>query len=184
MREYRLFFLCLTVVGCTDLNPKSLDQLILENEIYLDGETMDPYSGPVREYFPGTESLLRRKGYLVDGMWDGLYEYYYENGQIKFKNTYNEGVWDGLAEEYYRNGQLRRRENYKNNALDGLAEEYFEDGQLRRRESYQEDVLNGQIELYDEAGQLLEKGRGMFGLKCGEWIEYGKTLNHRPCLEK
>lgn len=183
MREYRLFFLCLAVVGCTDLNPKNLDQLILENEVYLDRETMDPYSGPVREYFSGTENSLRRKGSLVDGRWNGSYELYYENGQIKFKNTYDEGVWDGLAEEYYRDGQLRRRENYKNNALDGLAEEYFEDGQLRRRENYQEDVLSGQIELYDETGQLLEKGRGMYGIKCGEWIESGRVVNHRPCLE-
>ena len=38
-------------------------------------------------------------------MENGLYEWYYENGQLEFKDTYKDGERNGLSENYYENGQ-------------------------------------------------------------------------------
>ena len=45
---------------------------------------------------------------------NGVYEEYYENGQLKSKTSYKNDVPDGVWEEYYENGQLESKTTYKN----------------------------------------------------------------------
>tara|TARA_B110000259_G_scaffold112128_1_gene128024 strand:- start:322 stop:1488 length:1167 start_codon:yes stop_codon:yes gene_type:complete len=72
---------------------------------------------------------------------NGVFESYYENGQLKEVKTYKDGNYYGLFEIYYENGQLAEKYNYKDGNSDGLFESYYENGQLKSKENYR-DGLN------------------------------------------
>ena len=53
-----------------------------------------------------------RGNYLI-GKFDGLCEYYHDNGKLKVRGNWKDGKIQGLVENFYKNGQLRNRKNYK-----------------------------------------------------------------------
>ena len=75
------------------------------------------------------------------GVLDGLYESYYENGQLLIKQNYKDNIEDGPCESYYENGQLAFKRTFKNGALNGLFEEYYENGQLKEKNILQRWIL-------------------------------------------
>ena len=114
---------------------------------------------------------------MRSGDLDGLYESYFENGQLMNKSFYKDGNYFGLNEGYYDNGQLRFRTNYDSGEwmrVDGREEWYFPDGRLSSTGIYNK------------------------GERCGEWIldkdqsvspsdvitDFGEeflTLTYDPC---
>ena len=68
----------------------------------------------------------------------GIYEVWYENGQLWFRANYKNGVIDGLCERWYKNGQLECRENYKNGLGDGVHERWKPNGELYKRFLYKD----------------------------------------------
>ena len=77
-----------------------------QGETYLYPETLEPYSGPVFEVFPENPSKIEFRFTLKDGERDGLYEEYYDNGQLFQKGTYKDGESDGPFESYNNNGNI------------------------------------------------------------------------------
>ena len=77
------------------------------------------------------------KGVQKNGLWDGPYEEYYENGLLGIKGTYKDGERDGFFEIYYRKGQLRLNATYKDGVLDGPFEEYDKSGKLSKKGIYE-----------------------------------------------
>ena len=60
---------------------------------------------------------------------DGLYESFYDNGQLMWRRNYIDGKENGLLEVFHHNGQLLSRENYIDGKEDGLRETFHENGQ-------------------------------------------------------
>ena len=77
----------------------------------------------------------------------------YKNGQLRYKQNYEDGKIDGLSESYYENGQLENKENYKDGKEDGLIEVYYENGQLKYKLNYKDGKQDGLIEWYDKDGK-------------------------------
>ena len=104
------------------------------------------------------EALQSRKKAKVDrprveaGEKDGLFEWYYKNGQLESKGNWNDGKRDGLFESYYENGQLAGKVNYKDGKEDGLRESYYENGQLWFIKNFKDGELHGLSETYFEDG--------------------------------
>ena len=118
------------VVGCgggeprdmetlQELEPKDMGTLRGVDGLYLNPEDGQPYSGPVF----GENMGKRMTGSLRDGKWDGPFESYHNNGQLRRRGTYMDGVEDGPVEEYYDNGQLYEKGAYKDG---GKCGEWFE----------------------------------------------------------
>ena len=118
------------VVGCgggeprdmetlQELEPKDMGALRGVDGLYLNPEDGQPYSGPVF----GENMGKRMTGSLRDGKWDGPFESYHDNGQLRRKGTYKDGVEDGPVEEYYDSGQLYEKGAYKSG---GKCGEWFE----------------------------------------------------------
>ena len=76
------------------------------------------------------------------GKLDGLYELYYDGGNLLQRCMYKDGVKDGLCELYYDSGNLLQRYTYRNGKLDGLWESYDDSGNLLVRCTYR----NGKME--------------------------------------
>ena len=102
-----------------ELEPKDMGALRGVDGLYLNPEDGQPYSGPVF----GENMGKRMTGSLRDGKWDGPFESYHDNGQLRRKGTYKDGVEDGPVEEYYDSGQLYEKGAYKSG---GKCGEWFE----------------------------------------------------------
>jgi antitoxin component YwqK of YwqJK toxin-antitoxin module len=65
-----------------------------------------------------------------DGKKDGIWEKYYDNGQLQSRGSYENDIKEGYWESYWSNGQLWSKGTYKNGKRDGIWEEYFSDGEF------------------------------------------------------
>ena len=74
-------------------------------------EYKDSTAAVVRVYFlNGKLRLTSQYSHLRKGIPDGIHEAWFDNGQLQFHAVYKEGRRDGELRTYYENGQLKRRE--------------------------------------------------------------------------
>lgn len=65
----------------------------------------EPKVENIIEYHPNGK--LKKKGTLVDGKRDGVWEAYFENGLLQSRHTYSHGIDNGAVAVYYENGAYR-----------------------------------------------------------------------------
>ena len=82
-----------------------------------------------------------KERYFVDenGLRQGLYESFYENGRPDLKCTYKDAKLNGLYEEFFENDKPRERCTYKDGLKQGLYESFDENGQLEQKCMYKDD---------------------------------------------
>ena len=137
-------------------SPRDLSTLFFDGRAYLTEEDGRPYSGPV--VIANTHSSSKEEGTLKDGVRDGVFEWFFENNQVGFRDTYRNGERDGPFEYYYKNGFLLEKGSMRNGRRHGPSEEYA-------------------FRLY----RLTHKGNYDLGYKCGSWMENGKSRSYDPC---
>ena len=62
-------------------------------------------------------------------LFTGITKAYFQNGSLKYKDTYINGMITYLN-EYYENGQIKSKYSYKDGNLNGLYIEFFNNGQI------------------------------------------------------
>ena len=151
----RQFVPCLfVVVACSDSTPRNLDTLIQKADIYLDSETMEPYSGPVAQFAPHDETVIEMKGELVDGRLNGWVEKFATvSGTITSRISYSNGEQQGPYESYYMSGELWEKGSISNGLPNGPYELYHENGELAAKGSYLNGELDGTTTTYHENGK-------------------------------
>ena len=78
----------------------------------------------------------------MDGKLHGVYEKYWFNGQLKYRQENMHGELHGAREFFYQSGDLKLREHYRNGEMHGVLEWYdYEDGSLEYYMCYQNDKL-------------------------------------------
>jgi len=114
-----------------------------------------------------------QKGCYDDNMkFHGIWEFYYENGDLKNTIYYTHGLFDGIWEEYYENGQLNTKSHYTQNLLNGLQIIYYESGQLWSSIGFKDGKRNGEDVSYYENGQLNQKRHYLNGKVDGLFEQY------------
>ena len=103
-----------------------------------------------KEYIKEENNITYYKGTPFSGVFEG----YFENGQLETKTTYKEGKLNGLYESYHENGQLETKTTYKEGKLNGSIEIYWKNGQLEIKTTYKEGGKDGPYESYYYNGQL------------------------------
>ena len=100
-----------------------------------------------------------KERYFVDenGLRQGLYESFYENGRPDLKCTYKDDKLNGLYENFWENGKPRKRYTYKDDKLDGLYQRFDENGKLLIKCTYKNGKLDGLYESFYKNGKLLIK---------------------------
>jgi len=101
-------------------------------------------------YYPN--GTIREKITYDKGKTDGINTLYYENGNKKNESVYEKGIRNGPYKEYYLNGQLKILGNYINGSLEGLCKYYGQQGQLIGKYCYNNDKLNGKYLVYSVEG--------------------------------
>lgn len=65
-----------------------------------------------------------------NGLKQGLWEEYWDNGNLQSKGSYVNGLKEGYW-EYYEDGNLISKGSYKNDLADGIWEYYYTNGRLK-----------------------------------------------------
>ena len=90
-------------------------QLEKRDDTYLFKDSKRPASGRVNDYFPGGQ--VRSQGGLIHGYKHGLWEHFYENGQLEYLCHYVRGKKDWYGEYYDENGDLSETEVRKGSGI-------------------------------------------------------------------
>jgi antitoxin component YwqK of YwqJK toxin-antitoxin module len=107
--------------------------------------------GIIETYYPETKTIQKRETYK-NGKRDGLYEKWWENGQLFRRTFYKNGEENGLYQQWYDNGQLWIQGEFKNDKREGVWKEWFENGQLELLEKWENGLLEGLQESFDNNG--------------------------------
>ena len=148
--------LLLILIGCSK-EPLNYGLLQERDGVHYRKDTNEIYSGPVFN-IKGTS-----EGYIKKGKWNGEFEFYHSNGQLKEDSTYKNGNVDGLFKSYFENGQLEREITYKDGIPSGPYTSYYENGQLEEEGTYKTNQLygkrDGPYKEYYDNGQLRKEDR-------------------------
>jgi len=81
------------------------------------------------EYWPNGNVRVKGKKNFKEQR-EGLWEWFYDNGNIQFRLPYIEGIPDGIAEVFYGNGNIRWRTPYVEGKENGIEESFDEQGNI------------------------------------------------------
>lgn len=88
-----LLLVPLLLSGCSDVVRRvvPLDDLVLRDSVYMDAETLEPFTGGVERVFNDDPREVQLRGDLVNGMWNGDIIVYHENGRIRYMGSLSDG---------------------------------------------------------------------------------------------
>ena len=70
--------------GCSEAAGRDLDELVVRDSLYVDPETLAPYSGRVFRVFPvGDGGGVQLEATLRDGAWEGEMTVYHSTGRVR-----------------------------------------------------------------------------------------------------
>ena len=96
-----------------------IDDLVIRNNLFYKKFTDTPFTGTISGIQNGT---------FRSGERDGLWTFYYSNGQLEKKGKYENSVKEGVWEIYWNNGRLFRKGRYKQGKKYGMWNDYHENG--------------------------------------------------------
>jgi antitoxin component YwqK of YwqJK toxin-antitoxin module len=83
----------------------------------------------------------------------GLWELYYDSGELKESGTYADGQRTGLWKSFYKTGGLKHEITYQNGMAKGPARFFYRDGQIWEEGYWDIDHWKGEYTLYHANGQ-------------------------------
>jgi hypothetical protein len=143
--------------------PTRLEQLIERRGVYLNAQTLEPHTGPVVAMW--NDTLVRERGTLLNGRWDGVRETYYLEGQLELRETYRNGVLHGPFEGWFREGALSDKGTYREGLLEGPYESYWSRALTQTPHAHH---MPGMPPM----GETAERGAYSAGQPCGEWYRW------------
>jgi antitoxin component YwqK of YwqJK toxin-antitoxin module len=75
------------------------------------------------------------------GQREGLWEWFYENGNIRLRTPYKNGMENGIEEWFYENGNIRCRTPYKEGKRDGNEECFWPNGNITETRHWKDGKL-------------------------------------------
>lgn len=194
----------LVAAACEGIAERPVADLVRMGDVFLDPETMEPYSGFAFATFDDQPGVVAKRLSLRQGTYDGPYEAFFANRRLSSKEIYRDGVRHGRYEWYFENGQLFEEGTYVEGRLDGPYRAYWEngdlyeegtyrsgrfdgprrwymDGRLVELVTYSNGAIDGLYERYLDDGTLDLKGMLQEGTPCGMWIEGDHTIPYPRC---
>jgi len=124
---------------------------------------------------PQTQSF--GKGEVKNGRKEGVWKFFYPNGNLMAEETYLEGELNGKAVDYYPDGVVSSIENWKEDLLEDSAWYFHQNGKLNRKGRYEKGVYQGFWVTYSALGFLEQSGFYVDGLPEGEFINWYDSGN-------
>ncbi len=110
----------------------------------------------ITEYYDDSTKMIAEQAYLYDSL-RVLKSYFYRNGQLYMIGDMLEGVRDGEWKAYSEEGDLLTEGFYKNGVDHGLKSVYFENGKIRYQGKYENGKKVGIWKFYTKDGKLAKE---------------------------
>jgi antitoxin component YwqK of YwqJK toxin-antitoxin module len=178
-RSSLLFLFLLALAGCNNpvaapLLNNGLLNSANENFNSVNGVTQlngQPYSGAVFTLYPNGKDTADLRNYL-QGMEDGVWKKYYENGKLKESRKFIKGNKEGEYLAWWPNGNMQLMYHFDGDEYEGACREWNESGLLVKEMNYKKGHEEGlQQWRYDngkiKANYIIQDGRrfGLLGTK-------------------
>ena len=166
MRYFISLLLILFFIGCGQTETKK--------EFYYDGTKLVQ---EIRYYKNPNDSMTFSKedfyksgkkfytGQLANGTKEGIWTWWYENGNKKDECKYADGFYVDTVHHWYENGQLKQIEIVEGRTVrtdgccncNGTIVRYFENGKIKEKFTSLGDKFQGSYTTYDENGSWTSK---------------------------
>ncbi|MDF1550997.1 MAG: DUF3352 domain-containing protein [Bacteroidales bacterium] len=172
---------------------KASDDLLKEDfdslkfKIILSDSIQIP-DGAYRAYHSDNETI-KIEGKVSNGLPNGLWRTYYQNGHLRSSVNYKSGKVDGVAFFFYNDGNETKLAEviYKDDVIEGNYQEFFQNGAQKAKLTYEDGMLNGDAEFYYPTGRIKIKGKYKDNEKKGKWLFYdenGEVINKEKMKKK
>ena len=160
MNPVLLFLIIVTLPlllgGCGEksVNVEELEER--EYITYLKGSDT-PYTGKSYELTWHGDGPKKIEGTFKNGKPDGLWVFYYSNGQLEAKSHYKDGKIDGSHVMWHPNGQRWSERNWKNGVKDGAWMYWHENGQKESEKNFKTGKLvEGSAKYWNSKGEPVD----------------------------
>ena len=132
MKMKLFFYICLVTVLACSCSEENVEEQV--------SQVKTPESGLVetglkKTYYPNGN--LQMKGKLNnDGLKEGIWTSYFENGQKNSESNFKNGINNGYSMVWYPSGNVRYFGDYLNGSKTGTWTFYNEKGEVVKTESY------------------------------------------------
>lgn len=144
------------ILAKLDADLKALDEHTNAQLSALDQKIQDNRNGEKRNYYPNGQ--LKNHYILKDGKYVGLWQSWWDNGQLQSTIPHMDGKEHGEAVEYDRDGTLLKKTQYHWDSATKThtAKEYFyyPNGTLKQEQTRINDRLQGVVKEYHDNGKL------------------------------
>ena len=114
-----------------------------------------PYTGIIIDYYD--DGSIEGERTFKDGLLDGPFKHYNENGIVDMKGTYNNyGKMEGCFKSYEQNGEIKSETTYKDGVKNGVFKVY-KDGYLIVEGEHKQDKVDGLCKAYDKNKKLISE---------------------------
>lgn len=190
----------LTDEGITDMNGKRQGKW---KEFYETGELRAEgnYKNSVKvgdwQFFFQDKSIEVVGSYNTKGEKTGEWQWYYPNQQVMMTENYDDGVLDGEYWEYDENGEIITQGNYVEGEPDGtwiyhrgtaieegnyydgmrtgLWKTWWEKDKISSEIEFDHDLMNGKYTIYYDNNVIKRAGKYINGERDGIWYDYYDT---------
>ncbi len=161
--------------------------LDIRSTYYSDG-TVKSSGGYVDGKKEGTHRIYDEEGNIVSGEvysmgvktaegivdqsgdYQGEWELYYDNGEIRAKGDYQNSLRTGDWVFYHLNGKIESEGKYAEGLPQGQWKWFYENGTSRRKDYYRRGKEDGESIEMDPEGNIISQGQYLGGYKDGEWF--------------
>lgn len=133
----------------------------------------------IKEEYYSNGNLKSRIQVNRNSIADGLYEEYYETGEIKVKSIYKNGLLIDTVFSYHKNGKIESKGTQKNSLPFGWWTYYNSDGRLNEKKEIL--IIDGksflnQLIKYDLKGEIDLKNSSFFELAIEDTLILGRNV--------
>ena len=163
-----LFVLFFISVGLSE-DKVSFENLIKRGSKFYKLNDDKPFTGLVFKFHEKSE-VKEFEFQVLDGLVNGIFLGWYENGLKNFEGNMKDGEPDGLHTEWYENGLKKSEKTYNNGEEEGLYTEWYPNGKPYKEKNYK----NGNETFYFYDGGKYSESlykNGLFIIT--EWYENG-----------
>lgn len=112
---------------------------------------------------------VRTQGNYVNGVSDGAYARYSEEGRLVERGAHKRGKMNGKWEHFDEDGALKDQTYWKDGVPEGPFEFYFPNGKKKISGRYANGELSGKWSEWDAQGRLANFGEYQCGNRVGAW---------------
>ena len=173
MNLIRFLILPLILIGCSSEKGVSLEKINIINNgsVNIHFQNQSKYSG--RIYKKSSKNTLILEFNTKDGLYNGIYKEYFEDGILKRESNYNLGVLQGRERKFFENGKLSEDLNYNLGNLNGVRNVYWINGMMKEINNFKNGILVGETTYFYSNGKLRKTiSFDLQGRKDGLWTSY------------